>query len=75
MRPLIGALALIAAGFASLPSVAASIAMRIDLSEPRTDSSVDGFPNYRWPVSSARVGYATPVDRNGMENTRIVVTR
>jgi hypothetical protein len=70
MRPLIGALALIAAWFASsLPSVAASIVAYTGLSEQRTDVCIDGFPNYRWPVSTARVGYPTAVGRDGMENT------
>jgi len=51
-----------AAWFASLsPSVAASIEARIDLSEQRMDVYVNGFPRYRWAVSTARKGYRTPV--------------
>ena len=61
MRPLIGALALIAAWFASSPSLAASVVARIDLSEQRMDVYVNGFPRYRWAVSTARQGYHTPV--------------
>ena len=61
MKPLIWALALIAALFASSVSSASSILARIDLSGQRMHVYVDGFQRYSWPVSTARHGYRTPV--------------
>jgi lipoprotein-anchoring transpeptidase ErfK/SrfK len=61
MKPLIWALALIAASFASPASAASSIVAKIDLSKQRMDVYVDGLPRYSWAVSTARRGYRTPV--------------
>src|SRR3990172_5859160 len=61
MKPLIWALALVAALFASPASAASSIVARIDLSDQRMQVYVNGFPRYSWAVSTARRGYRTPV--------------
>ena len=72
MRPLIGALALIAAWFASLSSFAASVVAEAGLSALRMDTRFNSFPRSNRPIA-ARL--RALVGRNGMENTNIVVTR
>lgn len=48
-------------GLAVFPSAAeASVVAQISLSRQRVDVSVNGFPAYSWPVSTARAGYVTP---------------
>lgn len=44
-----------------LPAAAAEIVARVDLSTQTMRVSVDGWPRYTWPVSTARRGYVTPV--------------
>lgn len=39
---------------------AAAVVARIDLSSQRMTVSVNGMPQYSWPVSTARRGYVTP---------------
>jgi len=39
---------------------AAAVVARIDLSTQRMTVSVNGMPQYSWPVSTARRGYVTP---------------
>ena len=38
----------------------ATIVITVDKSAQRLSVSVDGFPRYEWPVSTARMGYETP---------------
>ncbi|QRG09692.1 L,D-transpeptidase [Xanthobacter dioxanivorans] len=38
----------------------AAVVARIDLSSQRMTVSVNGMPQYSWPVSTARRGYVTP---------------
>jgi lipoprotein-anchoring transpeptidase ErfK/SrfK len=54
---------LIAVLFALLtsPALAASISVRIDLSEQTMSVRVNGIASYIWPVSTARRGYRTPI--------------
>jgi len=64
MRRLLGAAA-IAAGFLMvLPfcqeRAEAAVVVDIDRSSQTMEVSVDGFPRYRWRVSTARQGYITP---------------
>ncbi|KAB2876737.1 MAG: L,D-transpeptidase [Bauldia sp.] len=49
---------LAAAGFAG--SASAGIVIAIDKSAQRMSVSVDGVQKYVWPVSTGRMGYATP---------------
>jgi lipoprotein-anchoring transpeptidase ErfK/SrfK len=59
MRSFAFGLALAAATL--LPSFAsATVVATISLSRQRADVSVNGFPAYSWPVSTARRGYVTP---------------
>lgn len=45
---------------AAQPAAAASVSVRIDISEQRMHVSVGGRPAYTWKVSTARRGYRTP---------------
>ena len=45
---------------AALPASAATLTVRIDLSQQTMDVQVDGAWRYSWPVSTARRGYRTP---------------
>ena len=38
----------------------ASVVITVDKSAQHLSVSVDGFPRYEWPVSTARMGYETP---------------
>jgi hypothetical protein len=38
----------------------AGIVITVDKAAQRLSVSVDGFPRYEWPVSTARMGYRTP---------------
>lgn len=42
------------------PAGAAAVVARIDISSQRMTVSVNGRPQYSWPVSTARRGYITP---------------
>ncbi|TWI28267.1 L,D-transpeptidase [Mesorhizobium tianshanense] len=44
-------------------ALAAQLGVLIDLSEQTMTVSLDGRAAYRWPVSTARRGYRTPVGR------------
>jgi lipoprotein-anchoring transpeptidase ErfK/SrfK len=61
MKRLGAALALMAILFAVPAAAATSVVARIDLSSQRMSVSINGFPRYYWPVSTARKGYVTPV--------------
>ena len=52
--------ALVAAPALAGRAQAAAVVARIDLSTQRMTVSVNGFPQYSWPVSTARRGYVTP---------------
>ncbi|MFS8039267.1 L,D-transpeptidase [Xanthobacter sp. AM11] len=39
---------------------AAAVVARVDLSSQRMTVTVNGIPQYSWPVSTARRGYVTP---------------
>jgi lipoprotein-anchoring transpeptidase ErfK/SrfK len=60
MKRLGAALALLAFLFAFPAAAAAQVVAHISLSQQRMTVSVDGFPRYYWPVSTARKGYRTP---------------
>ncbi len=45
----------------SAPANAASILAKIDLSEQTMRVYINGFPRHSWPVSTARLGYRTPI--------------
>jgi len=45
----------------AIDGVLAAVAVRIELSSQTMDVTVDGTPFARWPVSTARRGYRTPV--------------
>ncbi len=48
-------------GLAIAPgSASASMVAQVSLSKQRLDVSVNGWPAYSWPVSTARPGYVTP---------------
>jgi len=51
------ALSVLAAGYGCAQ---ASVVITVDKSAQRLSVSVDGFPRYEWPVSTARMGYETP---------------
>lgn len=58
MKALLFAAALLGLSFPSLAQ--ASVVAEISLSRQRIDVSVNGWPTYSWPVSTARPGYVTP---------------
>jgi lipoprotein-anchoring transpeptidase ErfK/SrfK len=60
MRGWIFVLALLASGLLPAPARADVVAI-IDLSEQQMTVKVDGVVRHRWPVSTARRGYRTPV--------------
>jgi len=45
---------------ASFAGARASVLVTVNKSTQRLSVSVDGFPRYEWPVSTARIGYNTP---------------
>ena len=55
------ATALLCIVLASLPAGAASLLVRIDLSEQNMSVSSHQQTRHQWPVSTAREGYRTPV--------------
>jgi len=50
----------LAALLGPLAHAQAGIVVTVDKSAQRLSVSVDGFPRYEWPVSTARWGYRTP---------------
>src|SRR5476651_90357 len=53
-------LAAVAVLHGPLAHAQAGIVVTVDKSAQRLSVSVDGFPRYEWPVSTARWGYRTP---------------
>jgi lipoprotein-anchoring transpeptidase ErfK/SrfK len=53
-------LATIAVWLAAATQARASVVVTVDKTAQRLSVSVDGFPRYEWPVSTARWGYRTP---------------
>jgi len=47
--------------FGVLTSAQASIVITVDKSAQRLSVAVDGINRYQWPVSTARMGYRTPI--------------
>ncbi|GLK69625.1 L,D-transpeptidase [Hansschlegelia plantiphila] len=47
-------------GLAFPSAASANVVAAISLSQQRVDVSVNGWPAYSWPVSTARRGYVTP---------------
>ena len=47
-------------GLAALPAAASTILAKVSISDQTMDVYVDGWPQYSWPVSTARKGYTTP---------------
>jgi lipoprotein-anchoring transpeptidase ErfK/SrfK len=45
---------------AALPAAASTILAKVSISDQTMDVYVDGWPQYSWPVSTARKGYYTP---------------
>jgi lipoprotein-anchoring transpeptidase ErfK/SrfK len=45
---------------AALPAAASTILARVSIADQTMDVYVDGWPQYSWPVSTARRGYYTP---------------
>lgn len=45
---------------AAVPAAASTILARVSISGQTMDVYVDGWPQYSWPVSTARKGYYTP---------------
>ena len=61
-RVLFGAAYIVALAFVAMSSDAhANVLVRVDRATQTMDVSVDGASVYRWPVSTARWGYRTPV--------------
>ena len=48
------------AAVATMPAAASTILARVSISDQTMDVYVDGWPQYSWPVSTARKGYYTP---------------
>jgi hypothetical protein len=48
------------AALAALPAAASTILARVSISDQTMNVYVDGWPQYSWPVSTARNGYFTP---------------
>src|SRR5665811_1073605 len=61
MSRFIIAIATIAALLGGLARAEAGIVVTVDKSAQRLSVSVDGRHRYEWPVSTARIGYRTPV--------------
>jgi hypothetical protein len=55
------AVALLAGLVASPAPASAGIVVTVDKTAQHLSVSVDGVPRYSWPVSTARIGYRTPV--------------
>jgi lipoprotein-anchoring transpeptidase ErfK/SrfK len=53
--------AFLAVVLATAPAAASEIVARISLSDQTMRVTVNGWPRYQWPVSTARRGYVTPV--------------
>jgi len=45
---------------AAVPAAASTILARVSISDQTMNVYVDGWPQYTWPVSTARKGYYTP---------------
>jgi lipoprotein-anchoring transpeptidase ErfK/SrfK len=45
---------------AALPAAASTILARVSIADQTMNVYVDGWPQYSWPVSTARRGYYTP---------------
>lgn len=45
---------------AVMPAAASTILARVSIADQTMDVYVDGWPQYSWPVSTARKGYYTP---------------
>src|SRR5659263_251866 len=60
MPRLVIAIATLAALLGPLARAQAGIVVTVDKTAQRLSVSVDGFPRYDWPVSTARWGYRTP---------------
>lgn len=56
---LAGVAGVLLSGFLATADAAAVVA-RVDLSSQRMTVTVNGMPQYSWPVSTARRGYVTP---------------
>jgi hypothetical protein len=54
------AIATIVVLLCGLAPARAEILITVDKTAQRLSVSVDGFPRYEWPVSTARAGYRTP---------------
>ena len=46
------------------------VGVRIDLSDQEMTVSLDGQPQYYWPVSTARAGKCTPVGTYGVQSMK-----
>jgi lipoprotein-anchoring transpeptidase ErfK/SrfK len=44
----------------AVPAVASTVMAKVSISDQTMDVYVDGWPQYSWPVSTAREGYYTP---------------
>lgn len=60
MPRFLGAIAAIAL-FAGVTPATAGVVVTVDKTAQQLSVSVDGIPRYSWPVSTARIGYRTPV--------------
>ena len=47
-------------GLAASPAAASTIVAKVSITDQTMDVYVDGWPEYSWPVSTARRGYYTP---------------
>jgi lipoprotein-anchoring transpeptidase ErfK/SrfK len=47
-------------GLAALPAAASTILAKVSITGQTMNVYVDGWPEYSWPVSTARRGYYTP---------------
>jgi hypothetical protein len=60
MPRLVIAIAVISCLLAGVGRAHAGIVVTVDKTAQRLSVSVDGYPRYEWPVSTARMGYNTP---------------
>lgn len=60
MRLLRFVVVLVAAMAMALPAYAAKVVAQVDLSSQRMTVKVNGKTQYRWKVSTGRLGYSTP---------------